>query len=267
MTGLSTLLIASAVVAASLLGGCSDKIIGVVDLDVEAPAHAVKQVSRQMPVKRADPPMARRQMPVKSADAPLAIRREVQQRLASLALDDAKLSDAKLSDVRGGYDASSGVTLNFAFQQATFVNHDLIENVVVPTLTISPGQTGGAATGGGAQSASSIAGLSAFGIPGALSTTSGAGINSATVVTDNSVQTQVSVSNSTLQALVNSGLATVVGGGTGNGGVTSVLTNTGNNQLIQQMTTIDIGVSGLSKLMQQGVASSVMNRLTGPALR
>lgn len=262
MTGLSTLLIASAVVAASLLGGCSDKIIGVVGSDVEAPAHAVKQVSRHMPVKRADPPMATRQMPVKSADAPLAIRRDVQQRLASLALDD-----AKLSDVRGGFDASSGVTLNFAFQQATFVNHDLIENVVVPTLTISPSQTGGVAAGGAAAQSSSIAGLSAFGIPGALSTTAGAGINSATVVTDNSVQTQVSVSNSTLQALVNSGLATVVGGGTGNGGVTSVLTNTGNNQLIQQMTTIDIGVSGLSKLMQQGVASSVINRLTGPALR
>ncbi|MGA8760811.1 MAG: hypothetical protein WB611_31685 [Stellaceae bacterium] len=249
MTGSSTLLIAFAVIAASLLGGCSDKIIGVVGSDAEARVHTVKPVSRQMPIK--------------PADLPVASSRDVKQRLASLAVDD-----AKLSDVRGGFDAGSGVTLNFAFQQATFVNNNLTENVVVPTLTISPGQTGGVAAGGGvAAPTSSITGLSAFGIPGALSTSSGGSINSATVVTDNAVQTQVSVSNSTLQALVNSGLATVVGGGTGNGGVSSTITNTGNNQLIQQMTTIDIGVSGLSKLMQQGVASSVMNRLTGPTLR
>ncbi len=250
MTGSSTPFIACAVIAASLLGGCSDKIIGIVGSSGEAPVHATEQVSRRMPVEH--------------AELRVTPSRDVRQRLASVALDDAKLSDAKLSDVRGGYDAGSGVTLNFAFQQATFVNHDLTENLVVPTLTISPGQMAGA---GAAQSTGSIAVLGAFGIPGALSSTAGNGINSATVVTNDAVQTQVNVSNSTLQALVNSGLATVTGGGTGNGGVSSVLANTANNQLIQQVTTIDIGVSGLSKSIQQGVASSVMNRLTGPALR
>ncbi len=247
MTGSSTLLIACAVIAASLLGGCSDKIIGVVGSDTGGPVHAIERVSRQMPTKQADPPVAS--------------SHDVRQRLASLALDD-----AKLSDIRGGYDTSSGVTLNFAFQQATFVNHDLTENLVVPTFTISPGQTGGAAAAG-AQSTGGIGVLSALGIPGAISPAAGTGINTATVVTNNGVQTQVSVSNATLQALVNSGLATVVGGGAANGGVSSVLTNTANNQLIQQMTTIDIGVTGLSKMIQQGVTSSVLNCLTGPALR
>lgn len=254
MTGSSTLLIACAVIAASLLGGCSDKIIGVVGSDAGGPDHAIARVSRQMPTKQADPPAAS--------------SHEVRQRLASLALDDAKLSDARLSDVRGGYDTSSGVTLNFAFQQATYVNHNLTENLVVPTLTLSPGQTGnGAAAAGAAQSVAGIGVVSAFGIPGALSQTAGSSINTATVVTNNSVQTQVSVSNAALQALVNSGLATVVGGSTANGGLSSMITNTANNQLIQQMTTIDIGVTGLSKMIQQGVTSSVLNRLTGPALR
>jgi hypothetical protein len=247
VTGSSTLLIASAVIAASLLGGCSDRIIGGAGSDADAPIRAMERVARQMPVTRADPHAAS--------------SGEVRQRLASAALDD-----AKLSSVRGGLDVGSGVTLNFAFQQATFVNHNLTENLVVPALTISPGQAGNV-TAGAAQSLGSNGVLSALGIAGGLSSTADTAINSATVVTNNGVQTQVSVSNSTLQALVNSGLATAVGGGAGNGGVSSVVTNSANNQLIQQMTTIDIGVSGLSKLIQQGVASSVMNRLTGPAQR
>ena len=81
------------------------------------------------------------------------------------------------------------------------------------------------------------------------------GINSATVVTNGGVQTQIGVSTAALQALVNSGLASVVGtgSGSGNGGITTTLANTANNQLIQQATTVDIGVSGLSKLIQQSV--------------
>jgi hypothetical protein len=55
-------------------------------------------------------------------------------RLASAALDE-----AKLNDIRGGYDISSGVTVNFAFEQATYVNHNLAQNAVIPTLTISHG--------------------------------------------------------------------------------------------------------------------------------
>jgi hypothetical protein len=68
--------------------------------------------------------------------------------------------------------------------------------------------------------------------------------------------------NSTLQALVNSGMAAIVGGS--NGGVTTTLANRANNQLIQQMTTVDIGVTGLSKMLQQNVASSVLRQIAGP---
>jgi len=238
------LLAAFAAVAASLLGGCSDNAINPRGSDARAP----------VPTATAEP--ISRPVPATPTAAPVASSPDVEQRLASVALDD-----AKLSDVRGGFDAGSGVTLNFAFQQATFVNHNLTENVVVPTLTISAGQANLSAAGvmaGAVHPSVSVGSLVGLGISGAPS---------ATVVANGAVQTQVSVSTATLQALVNSGIASVigpVGPGPNNGGVTSTITNTANNQLVQQMTTVDIGVSGLSKLMQQGIPTAVMSRLSGP---
>jgi hypothetical protein len=118
---------------------------------------------------------------------------------------------------------------------------------VIPTLTISPGQGTVAA-----------AGLQQL--------TGGAGMNSSTVVASGTVQTQVGAANSMVQALVNSGMASAIGSSrAGNSGVTTTLANTANNQLIQQMNTIDIGVNGLSKLMQQSIPASVLGRIAGPS--
>jgi hypothetical protein len=254
VTCLSTLLTAVVVIAASLLGGCTDNAVNPVgSAKAPVPAVAAERASRQTPARQ--------------AAAPAAASQELGQQLASVALDD-----TKLSDVRGGFDTGSGVTLNFAFQQATFVNHNLTESVVVPTLTIAPGQGGGSASGAGSISGAAHLNVSGslvgLGISGAPSTGgAAAGISSATVVANGGVQTQVSVSTAALQALVNSGMASVigsVGSGGGNGGVSSTITNTANNQLIQQMTTVDIGVSGLAKLLQQGIPSTVMSRLSGP---
>ena len=223
MTCLPALLTAMAVFAASLLGGCSDNAIGTIGAGAPAPKVVAQRRSTPQPTAQ-----------------------RLGERLASAALDD-----DRLSQIRGGMEASSGVVLNFAFQQATFVNHALAETVVVPTLTVA----GGSPTGVGA---SSIEGLGL----GAPSITAGTpNVTTATVVANGSVQTQVSVSAPVLQALVNSGLASIVGGN--NGGVTSVIANAQNNALVQQVTTVDIGVNGLSKLIQQSVPSSVLNRLVG----
>jgi hypothetical protein len=49
----------------------------------------------------------------------------------------------------------------------------------------------------------------------------------------------------------------------GGGGLTNVISNTANNQLVQQVIAANIGITGLSQALQsQGVASTVMNRLT-----
>jgi hypothetical protein len=64
--------------------------------------------------------------------------------------------------------------------------------------------------------------------------TAGAGISSSTIVANGTVQTQVSAANSMIQALVNSAMASVIGiCGTGNGGVSTTLASSANNQLIQ----------------------------------
>jgi hypothetical protein len=237
VTGSTSLLMAFAVIAASLLGGCSDKIIGVAGSDdaarLASPRHSphLEHANQTVAAAVSRPAVSR-----PAASSPTVVR------LASAALDD-----AKLSDVRGGYDTSSGVTVNFAFQQATYVNHNLAQSVVIPTLTISPGQGTVAA-----------AGLQQL--------TGGTGMNSSTVVANGTVQTQVGAANSMVQALVNSGMASAIGSSrAGNSGVTTTLANTANNQLIQQMNTIDIGVNGLSKLMQQSIPASVLGRIAGPS--
>ncbi len=231
MTGSTSLLMAFAVIAASLLGGCSDKIIGVAGSDDAARFTSPR---RSPHLEHADQAVAAA-VSRPAASSPTAVR------LGSAALDD-----AKLSDIRGGYDTSSGVTVNFAFQQATYVNHNLAQNVVIPTLTVSPGQGTVAA-----------AGLQQL--------TGGAGMNSSTIVASGTVQTQVGAANSMVQALVNSGMASAIGSSrAGNSGVTTTLANTANNQLIQQMNTIDIGINGLSKLMQQSIPASVLGRIAGP---
>jgi hypothetical protein len=228
VTCLPALLTASVVIAASLLGGCSDFAIGTPGRDSPVAAQATEHTSQ-----------------------PLAEPR-VGERLASLALDD-----HRLSEIRGGVDAGSGVVLNFAFQQATFVNHNLVQSVVVPTLTVSPSQ------GAVSNPSVNLAALTGLGITASPSVAGATNISSATVVGNATVQTQVSVSAATIQALVNSGMATVVGTGS-SGGVSSVVTNTANNTLVQQMTTLNIGVTGLSKLIQQGIPSTVLSRLSGP---
>ena len=64
------------------------------------------------------------------------------ERFAAAALDD-----SQLGEIRGGLSTSSGLVVNFSFQEATYVNHNLAQNIVVPTMTISPGSaTGVAAT-------------------------------------------------------------------------------------------------------------------------
>lgn len=228
MTCLPALLTAMAVFAASLLGGCSNDAIGTIGAGAPVPQAAAQRA------------------PARPIDQQVGSARQLGERLASVALDD-----DRLSQIRGGMEAGSGVVLNFAFQQATFVNHTLAETVVVPTLTVAGGPSAGVDT-----SSLGALGLANQSIAGATPS-----VTTATVVANGAVQTQVSVSAPVLQALVNSGLASIVGGN--NGGVTSVLANAQNNSLVQQVTTVDIGVAGLSKLIQQSVPASVLSRLTG----
>jgi hypothetical protein len=181
-----SLLTVCAVVAAAALAGFSDSRIAASDEPL-APA-----------AKTADRPAVQ---PAKTA---------IGERLATAALND-----SQLSEIRGGLSTGSSPVVNFSFQEATYVNHNLAQSVVVPTMTISPG------------SAAALA-------PTILS--------------------------SSIQSLLNNGM-TSIASSLGHGGVTNAISNTANNQLVQQVITANIGITGLSQAIQQNLASTVASRL------
>jgi hypothetical protein len=150
------------------------------------------------------------------------------ERLAATALDD-----SQLGEVRGGFSPGSGMVVNFSFQEATYVNHNLAQSVVVPTMTVSPGSATAAATASG----------SALAPIGNLAT-----------------QVQASSPTLAIQSILNNGMTSVVSN-LGGGGVTNTVSNAANNQLIQQVITANIGITGLSQTIQQNVASTVASRL------
>ena len=134
----------------------------------------------------------------------------------------------------------SGIVVNFSFQEATYVNHNLTQSIIVPTMTISPGSMT----------------ISPGSTAGSIATMTAAGSGVSTTAT----QLQVSTPSQVVQSVVNNGLTSVVSS-VGGGGVTNHISNAANNQLVQQVITANIGITGLSQAIQQGVASTVMSRV------
>jgi hypothetical protein len=208
-----TLLLAGlAAIAFATLGGCSDTRVAAVGDGV---------ASTQSENHKEDQP------------SPTAIGK---------AFANAALDDQELGGIRGGLSVGSGLVLNFAFQEATFVNHNLTQNIVIPTITVSPGST-----------TALVAGVT---VPGGgfsnFSPNSVAGVGNPA--------TPVSSPTLAVQSILNSGMTQVVSS-IGGGGVTNLISNTANNQLIQQLITANINISGLSQTVQQSVASTVLSRV------
>ena len=210
MTCLPALLTPIAITA-SLLAGCSDHYIMTAG---EADSAAIKTEDRMA-------------VPVTNAT--------IGEHLAS-----ARLDDGRLSEVRGGLDTGSGMVLSFSFQEATYVNHNPAETIVVPTVTIVPGTS-------------------------TIAATSGLG-NNATIpiapISNSTAQIQINSPAPGLQSLLNGGMTQIVSA-LGGGGPTNVITNSADNQSVQQVIAANIGITGLPQALQsQGVTSTIMNRLT-----
>ena len=232
MTCQPALIAACVVIAATVLGGCSD-----------APAIRAHE-------NTAAPTVTGRPAAAHTANASLG------EHFASAALDD-----RGLGQIRGGLDAGPGVVMSFAFQEATYINGNLAQSIVVPTITGSPA-TGAAsvASTGSAGNALSPSGLGTTAAPVAANTTISSIVLGGTSA--GTVQVQVSPPAPVIQSLMNSGMTSVVSN-LGSGGITNVISNTASNQRVQQVITAQIGVTGLSQLLQQqGVLSTMMNRLT-----
>jgi hypothetical protein len=156
------LLAGCAVLAAGVVAGCSEGRIAA------------------SPEGAAAPPKTERRVAVQPAKTPVG------QRFASAALDD-----GQLGGVRGGMSTGSGMMVNFSFQQATYVNHNLTQNIIVPTMTISPG--------------SSSASAATMAVDSAI-----------TGVSTSATHVQVGTPSQVVQSVVNNGMTSVVsslGGG------------------------------------------------------
>jgi hypothetical protein len=208
-----TLLLAGfTAIAVGILGGCSDPQITAVGDGIAAPAQKGNH--------KADQP------------ASAAIGK---------AFANVALNDRELGAIRGGLSVGSGVVLNFAFQEATFVNHNLTQNIVIPTITVAPGSA-----------TATVAGVT---VPGGVSN-----FSPSSVAGVGKLATPVSSPAVAVQSILNSGMTSIVSS-VGGGGVTNVVSNTANNQLVQQLITANINISGLSQTVQQSVASTVLSRV------
>jgi hypothetical protein len=124
--------------------------------------------------------------------------------------------------------------MNFSFQEATYVNHNLVQSIVVPTITVSPGSL--------TSPAALVNGLASAPIGNQLT------------------QVQANTPASAIQSTLNNSMTSVVSN-LGRGGVTNTVSNAANNQLVQQVIAANIGITGLSQATQQNVASTVASRL------
>jgi hypothetical protein len=200
-----TLLVGCGIIAAGILGSCSDTRIAASAVLAAAPPDPATHAAVQ---------------PAKT---------DVAQQFANAALDE-----QELGGVRGGFSTGSGMVVNFSFQEATYANHNLTQNVIVPTMTVSPGSA-------------------------SVSSTMTAGGSSVVALGSMAQQAQVGAPSQVVQSIANSGMTSVFS--SLGGGVTNHISNTANNQLVQQVITANIGVTGLGQAMQQGVASTVMSRV------
>lgn len=161
---------------------------------------------------------------------------------ATLGLAGNVLDDRQLADIRGGMEIGSGIIVSFSFQEATYINNNLTQNIIVPTLTVSPGSI-----------ASSVIGTVTGATGGVPASAISAISNAVSQAQTNSVATSV-------QAAINGGMTTIASTIGGNG-VTNVINNAANGQLVQQTINANIGITGLTQALQSSVASTVLSRV------
>lgn len=166
--------------------------------------------------------------------------------ISALHLAGAALGNRELTNVRGGFDPAPGVTLNFGFLQATYSNHQLIQSILVPNTNIALSSAAGLIVA--QQPTGDAAQLPAQVLPGPAVTApafragSPNAIGAPTILTSQNLTTVMSDVQPT--------------------GITSVIKNTANGQLIQQITAVNIGITGLNQLIsRQNQALSLTNTL------
>lgn len=190
------------------------------------------------------------------------------------------LNDTQLGEIRGGFDISPNLSIDFGFQQTTSVNNQQVSQILVPDMTIGPWHNGAGNQTGGPPNpvytvVPSLTGQngtpSGHAVdPAVVTNNGGVGISSKPSVTPTSVvippvvtgggsgggfvpnvQSQVSVAQD--QGITN--IMTQLGGG----GLTNIIQSNANNALVQQATTIHLSISGLMPLLSSQSSNFALN--------
>ncbi len=186
------------------------------------------------------------------------------------------IDDTTLGAVRGGFD-TGGVQFSFAFQEQTFIDHNLVQTIVVPTITLASNATGSAistapspfgrmgnamptlvsagslrsSNGGAARLSGAALPLGLLGSTTTPSSPGGQGLTATTVVSNGAAHSQVTSLSPLVQGLVDSGLPPLVTGGAAsvqNSGRTTVTSSLAGNGLTNLVTN-----TANNRLVQQTV--------------
>lgn len=190
---------------------------------------------------------------------------KINQNSAFLDIGLKPLDNNQLSHIRGGFDMP-GVTINFAFSQTEYLGQSIVQSILVPVTTLTSGLIKPVPISIVTDAAANIP------TPGAAAPTVTQQSATPTLqmipsTTQNISQPVISEKNTPtviVQTVANQGNTDFLTQ-LGSGGLTNIITNQANGQLIQEVSTVDIGITGLSMAILQGQSTAfVQNSLTDP---
>ena len=159
-----------------------------------------------------------------------------------------------------------GVTINFAFSQTEYLGQSIVQSILVPVTTLTSGLIKPVSISIVTDAAANIP------TPGAAAPTvtqqsATPTLKTISSTTQNISQPVISEKNTPtviVQTVANQGNTDFLTQ-LGSGGLTNIITNQANGQLIQEVSTVNIGITGLSMAILQGQSTAfVQNSLTDP---
>ena len=145
----------------------------------------------------------------------------------------ARVSSGELGAMRAGFALPNGMTIDFGFMSSTFVNGGANPVQAFNVQGWASGGPGGTSFGG-------------------TTSTTNLGVTATVPLAAGGLGTPVSTA-------VNGNMTTIQSW-IGNSGLSTIISNQANNQLIQHFQTIDVNISGLKAMVSQQVTQSILSR-------
>lgn len=182
----------------------------------------------------------------------------------SLNLNREQLSSKALESIRGGFDLGPNLSINFAFSQIDSIGSNIVQSIIVPITTLTQDNPNASATvsGSGGMPIAQLQ-MSGANIAQGISNFTPGNAGTSNTNTTNTTVVPTGGTNYAIQTVANQGM-TSISTQLANNGITNIIQNQANAQMIQQMTSIQIGITGMTQwLSQQRTNSALTNSLSG----